>query len=120
MEEQNKITNIPYIKDEEIKAYAVLCGILEHKDDKNDDIFKEYNISHERLEQLQPLVNMIKRLSTMIDIMAPKLTAPIMDTEGVIKYYVAEAEKIMQHEEDVCTPEYWRMRLDYEQRHKND
>lgn len=110
--------NIPaFVSNDEIKAYSLLCALVEHK---NDSEKLEYNISHERLEQLEPLIPMIKRITTMIDIMAPHLTAPVLDEKGVLKYYAEEAQRLIEHENDICTPEYWIMKENYEQRHKND
>lgn len=66
------------------------------------------NEEFERLENIQNLLNegntvprkeldwLIKQLriqDTMINLMAPKLTAPIHDEDWVKKYYKEEAEK---------------------------
>ena len=102
-----------YIKQDEVRAYSKLCELLS-RDSK--DLF----VDIEEVHELAPLETLIKKLTTMIDLMAPTITAPIMNTNDILQYYLRESEKILEHEQLISDTNYWIMKLDYEERHKND
>lgn len=118
----NKETNSSlYLKDDEVKAYASLCDVIKSMYVLGPSS-AHYVIEKEKINNLPPLVTLIKRLSTMLKFTLEDLyilgNVDYDNEYSLVKHYVEKAETLMNREEAWCSPEFWRMVENYDVKNK--